>query len=72
MPDTPESVTEIDARISLVRANLRQLVDQSSGYSGAADEELLSRRIADQEALLDSLKQWCVEAEATGSLVHAG
>jgi len=55
MADVPESVAEIDARISLVRANLRQLVDQSSGYSGAADEELLSRRIADQEALLDTL-----------------
>ena len=55
MPDTPESITEIDTRISLVRANLRELVDQSSGYSGAADEELLSKRIADQEALLDIL-----------------
>ena len=55
MPDIPQSITEIDARISLVRANLRELVDQSSAYSGAADDELLSRRIADQEALLDSL-----------------
>jgi hypothetical protein len=55
MPDIPESITEIDARISLVRANLRELVDQSSADSGAADEELLSQRIADQEALLDTL-----------------
>jgi hypothetical protein len=55
MTDIPESIEEIDARISLVRENLRDLVDQSSGYSGAADEELLSQRIADQEALLDIL-----------------
>ena len=55
MPDIPQSISEIDARISLVRANLRELVDQSSGHSGAADDELLSRRIADQEALLEIL-----------------
>ena len=55
MPDIPETITEIDARISLVRANLRELVDQSSADSGAADEELLSQRITDQEALLDTL-----------------
>ena len=57
MPDVPENITEIDARISLVRANLRELLDQSSAHSGAADDELLSQRIADQEVLLDTLKK---------------
>lgn len=65
MPDVPESLAEIDARISLVRANLRELVDQSSGYSGAGDDELLAQRIADQEALLDTLKQRRAELAGT-------
>ena len=41
---------EIDARIAAIRENLRELVEQAAAYSGAADDELVSRRIADQEA----------------------
>ncbi|TMH29061.1 MAG: hypothetical protein E6H63_07690 [Betaproteobacteria bacterium] len=55
MPDFPDSIEELDAHISAVRENLRDLVARASAYSGAADEELVSRRIAEQEAQLDIL-----------------
>ncbi len=55
MPDIPGSIEEIDARISTVRENLRQLVEQAAAYSGNADDELVSQRIAEQEAQLDIL-----------------
>jgi hypothetical protein len=55
MPDIPGSIEEIDVRISTVRDNLRQLVEQAAGYSGTADDELVSQRIAEQEAQLDIL-----------------
>ena len=55
MPDVFESLEEIDQRISVLRENLRDLIAQASGYAGAADEELISRRIAEQEAQLDGL-----------------
>ena len=43
-------IAEIAERIAAVRENLRGLVEQAAAYSGAADEELTSRRIAEQEA----------------------
>ena len=55
MPDIPGSIEEIDARISTVRENLRQLVEQAAAYSGNADDELVSQRIAEQETQLDIL-----------------
>ena len=55
MPDIPESIEEIDARIATVRENLRQLVAQASADSGARDEDLISQRIAEQEAQLELL-----------------
>ena len=55
MPDIPGSIEEIDARISIARENIRVLVEQAAAYSGAADDELTSRRIAEQEAQLDIL-----------------
>lgn len=55
MPDIPRSIEEIDVRISTVRDNLRQLVEQAAAYSGSADDELVSQRIAEQEAQLDIL-----------------
>jgi hypothetical protein len=55
MPDIPGNIEEIDVRISTVRDNLRQLVEQAAGYSGTADDELVSQRIAEQEAQLDIL-----------------
>ena len=55
MPDDPTSIAELDDRIAIARENLRELVEQAAAYSGAANEDLMSQRIADQEALLDRL-----------------
>jgi len=43
------------------RVRLRELVEQAAAYSGAADEELISRRIAEQEAELNCLTRQCDE-----------
>ena len=55
MPDILLSIAEIERRIAVVRENLRELVEQAAAYSGAADEDLTSRRIAEQEAELQLL-----------------
>ncbi|HEX4157492.1 MAG TPA: hypothetical protein VHY79_03385 [Rhizomicrobium sp.] len=55
MSDIQQSIAELDAEIADIKENLRELVEQAAGYSGAADDELASQRIADQEALLDRL-----------------
>jgi hypothetical protein len=57
MPKEAGKMGEIELRMSVVRENIRELVEQAAGYSGAADEELISRRIAEQEELLDKLKK---------------
>ena len=54
MPDIL-TMAEIDSRIAAVRENIRELVEQAAAYSGAADEDLTSRRIAEQEAELERL-----------------
>ena len=46
---------EIDERIAVARENLRELVEQAAAYSGAADEELMSQRITEQEERLELL-----------------
>jgi uncharacterized coiled-coil protein SlyX len=57
--ETPEELTamiaEIDTRIAVLRDNIRQLVEQAAAFSGAADEERTSQRIADQQEQLDRL-----------------
>jgi hypothetical protein len=55
MPAEPLDLAELDERLSVVRDNLRELVEQAAAYSGAADEELMSSRIAEQEAQLEQL-----------------
>jgi hypothetical protein len=55
--DNAMRIAEIDDRIAAVRDNLRELVEQAAAYSGAADEELASERIAELEAELDRLTQ---------------
>jgi hypothetical protein len=55
MLDIPGSIEEIDLRIATLRENLRELVEQAAAYSGAADDELIARRIAEQEEQLDIL-----------------
>jgi hypothetical protein len=46
---------EIDRRIAVARANLRQLIEQAAASSGAADEDLISSRIVEQETALRHL-----------------
>lgn len=57
MSDQNLSITELDERIAVVNENLRELIEQAAAYSGAADEELASRRIADLEEELALLKE---------------
>lgn len=55
MSDISLSLSEIEKRISAIRANLIELEEQAAAISGAAVEELNARRIADQEAQLEHL-----------------
>jgi hypothetical protein len=55
MPAEPLSLAELDERLSVVRDNLRELVEQAAAYSGAADEELMNSRISEQQAQLELL-----------------
>jgi type II secretory pathway component PulM len=55
MPETQAEIAEIDEQIADIQENLRDLVEQAAAYSGAADDELTSQRIADQEAELERL-----------------
>jgi hypothetical protein len=48
-------LAEIERHIAVLRDNLRQLVEQAAGYSGAEDEERNADRIAAQQAQLDAL-----------------
>jgi cell division protein FtsB len=49
------ALAQLEARIQVVEANLRQLQEQAAAYSGAADEERNADRIAQQEAKLEAL-----------------
>jgi hypothetical protein len=62
-------IAEIDDRIAVIRENLRELVEQAAAYSGAADEELTSQRIAEQEAQLALLMKQRDEL-STGNRRH--
>jgi hypothetical protein len=55
MSDILPDLAEIDERIAIARENLRELLEQAAAYSGAADEELMSQRIGEQEARLKLL-----------------
>jgi hypothetical protein len=52
IPGAGATLSELDREIEAVRENIRELVEQAAGYSGAADDELASTRIAEQEARL--------------------
>ena len=52
---TLATLAEIDQRIAGIRENLRELVEQAAAFSGAADDDRTSQRIADQQAQLDRL-----------------
>jgi hypothetical protein len=49
------SLKELDARIAIVRDNIRQLIEQAAALSGAEDEERNADRIAQQNAELERL-----------------
>lgn len=49
------SLPEVEDRIAIVRANIRQLIEQAAAYSGAADESRNADRIAEQEEELKRL-----------------
>ena len=50
-----ETLGELEIRITLIRENLSELVEQATAYSGAADEERTADRIADLQAKLEEL-----------------
>ena len=49
------SLPELERRIAIVRDNIRQLIEQAAGFSGAEDEERNADRIAQQQDELDAL-----------------
>ena len=49
------SLPQLNARIAILRDNIRQLMEQAAGSSGAANEELTAERIARQQDELDAL-----------------
>jgi hypothetical protein len=49
------SLKEIEARMAIVRDNIRELVEQAAAFSGAEDEERNAERIAQQNEELDRL-----------------
>ncbi|MFT4000261.1 MAG: hypothetical protein QM684_08485 [Rhizobium sp.] len=55
MSDVLLTLPEIDRRIAVIRENLRELIEQAAAFSGAADEERNSERIAEQEEELERL-----------------
>jgi len=55
MTDTPQDIAEIDERIAIARENIRELIEQATADSASGDEELISRRITEQEEQLERL-----------------
>jgi hypothetical protein len=53
--DNSLSLPELNDRIAILQDNMRQLVEQAAGSSGAQDEERTSERIAQQQEQLDGL-----------------
>ena len=49
------SLPELEARIAIVRDNIRQLIEQAAARSGAEDEARNADRIAQQNEELDRL-----------------
>lgn len=54
MPNDADLI-EIDKRIAIIRDNIRQLIEEAAAFTGAADENRIADRIANQEARLDAL-----------------
>ena len=58
------TLIELDQRIAAVRQNINDLTEQATALSGAEDEARIADRIAEQQAILDTLLK---EREALGS-----
>ena len=52
---SPLSLPELEARIAIVRDNIRQLIEQAAAMSGAEDEDRNADRIAQQTEELEKL-----------------
>ena len=52
----PSTMTQLDQRIAITRENLRTLVEQAAGLSGAASESRIADRIEAQETELKLLQ----------------
>jgi hypothetical protein len=51
------TLKDLDQRLAIVRDNIRQLIEQAAGFSGAGDEDRNATRIAEQQAELDRLNK---------------
>jgi hypothetical protein len=51
------SLDALNDRIAITRDNIRQLVEQAAGSSGAGDEARNADRLAAQQAELDALNK---------------
>jgi len=61
-----QTIADLNDRIAILRSNIRELVEQAAGHSGAADENLVADRIAALETQLgDAIR--LREAEETGA-----
>jgi uncharacterized small protein (DUF1192 family) len=49
------SLAELDARIAILRDNIRQLIEQAAAFSGAGDEARAADRLAQQNEELEKL-----------------
>lgn len=49
------SLAELDARIAILRDNIRQLIEQAAAFSGAGDEDRAADRLAQQNEELERL-----------------
>jgi hypothetical protein len=51
------SLDQVEARMAIVRDNIRQLIEQSAADSGAANEARNADRLAQQQAELETLSK---------------
>ena len=52
---TDFTLSELETRIAAIRENIHELIERAAALSGAADEDRMANRIADQEAKLEAL-----------------
>ena len=62
-----QQIADLDRRIEATRENIRELIEQAAANSGAADDELASKRITEQEQLLDGLMKQREELTQKGA-----